>query len=221
MRLEEIKEGTKVMLSVSHQDNVYQIPTQIALNKGKLYLHPFSYKGSIINFEEFSNRHDLSFDLYANDENTQVRYVWKNVFVQVSKVKNKFYYEITTNAFNRIGQVSERREETRIRIWPRGTAYAKSINRYLQIQTYDISNSGIAFLCREKLNLVGETLQVAFEDQINDHAFRLDVRCTCIRIVDQGGTYLYGCQMQNPNKEILAYVCLKGISLAAGKENIS
>ena len=69
----------------------------------------------------------------------------------------------------------------------------------------------------EEINIIGLGLLVAFSDTIRGHEFDHTIHCRCVRRVPhkETGMYLYGCQIINLNRDILAYISLKTMNMQA------
>lgn len=216
MTLQELEKGTDVNLDICFADQSIEIPSRVVgTNENGALILPYVYQGHMIDFGMFKQR-GAFFDLYCNDQNTNIRNVFKNVNVSVVEYKNVCYYCISVRAMNSISYESDRRGDTRVPL--KGIGYINVENDYggskhISVEMQDISEKGIAFLAQEIEEIPTGEFIVNLDTLTNDSSFHLNLHVRVVRRVEKPGWTLYGCKFVHLDKDTLAYLYLRHVEM--------
>lgn len=212
MKIQELEQGTELSLEIVWGDSTYEIPSKIVLSMaGRVFVQSFTYRGKTLDLTNPSFR-GMVFNIYAPNPATGKRLVWRSVTLEMREVKEKIYYEIKTTSFRAEGQEVERRDAARIRIHLPGVVAIPDEGREINVEIYDLSREGIAFLYTQDIKLVGGLVKVYFQEQLRDHFFDVKVTARCVR-KKAGDKFLYGCHIRNLEREAAAYLNQKTLEI--------
>ena len=208
MKIQELKAGTELSLEIVWGEAHYEIPSKIVLSMaGRVFIQSFTYKGNTLDLSNPSFR-GMAFNAYASREGNGIRMMWRSIGLEMREVKGKVYYEIKTNTFSAESVDCERRDAARVKIGVPGVMRTPEDERELNVEIYDFSRDGIAFLMREDLKLIGSMVHLYFSESVRDHFFEVNVDARCVR-KKEGEWMLYGCHIRTMDKEAVAYLTQK------------
>lgn len=212
MKITELKTGTDIILEIVWGESSYEIPSKIVLSMaGRIFIQSFTYKGAVLDLENPSFR-GMAFNIYANHEDSGMRMMWRSVGLETREVKGKIYYEVKTTAFSAESRDCERRDASRVKIGVPGVVRIPESSREIDVEIFDFSRDGIAFLYKEDIKLVGSMIKVYFEEEIKEHVFEVAVDARCVR-KKPGDPILYGCHIKTMNKTAIAYLTQKTLEV--------
>lgn len=212
MKIEELPQETELVLEIVWGDSSYEIPSKIVLSMaGRVFIQAFTYKGKNLDLSNPAFR-GMAFNIYANQESSGARLMWRSVGLEMREVKGKIYYELKTNTFRAESQESERRDASRIRVGVKGVVRISEEDREFDVEIYDFSRDGVAFLMKEDVKLVGSMITVYFQESVRDHLFEVNVNARCVR-KKEGERILYGCHVRTMDNEAIAYLTQKSMEV--------
>lgn len=214
MELLDLKEGAKLILEVVWGSTKYEIPTTVAASTPDgVLIAPFTYKGKVLDFNSRYFNNMVYNIYYINNSNTRI--TWRSVLINTLKMNNKNYYIVQTNNFAKFSSSGERRDHKRIPLNIKGSIIKMPDNNEVlyPVTIADISDNGISFLALPGMDIYNKKLKVYLNDFVRGEDFNLIIMCTCVRRMTQNGLELYGCKIQTPPQDLLAYVFLKQLPL--------
>jgi len=208
MLLSELQTGDKVTLEVIWGTAVYPLNAVIyrPVNDG-IYIRAFYKNDQLLDFSNKTFR-QASYNLYAYLENGGTRIVWKNVTVEMKKIKTDYFYMITVSTFAKNSTEVNRRTDSRVKIFGPGLINIDGVEVH-SVLMKDISNSGVAFTIGEEVDLVGRMFDLEFSDEANGHKYQITAKCRAVRMVEQDHGYLVGCSITEGCKDLIFYVYYK------------
>lgn len=212
MKITELKEGTELVLEIVWGDSSYEIPSKIVLSMaGRVFIQSFTYKGATLDLNHPSFR-GMVFNIYAHPDSSGARLVWRSVSLEMRVVRAKVFYEVKASGFCADGQECERRDAQRIRIGIPGVLRIPTENREINVEIYDFSRDGVAFLSKENMKLIGALVEVFFEETVRNHPFEVHVTARCVR-KKEDERILYGCHIRAMDHDALAYLTQKSMDV--------
>lgn len=212
LKITELKEGTELVLEIVWGESSYEIPTKIVLSMaGRVFIQSFTYKGKTLDLSNPSFN-GMVFNMYASPGEDVGRLAWKSVKLEMRTVKTKIFYEVKPNTFHLEGQECERRDAKRIRLGLPGVVRIPMENREINVEIYDLSRDGVAFITEESLRLVGAMIDVFFVESIRGYQFEIHLVARCVR-KQEGDRMLYGCHIRSMDKEASTYLSQKTMDI--------
>lgn len=215
MKLQEINNGSELILEVDWGENKYEIETTaVGSNDEGLLIHPVTYNKKVLDLGG-ANDKDMVFNIHGIDPMTNSRIVWRNVQLKTIIYQGHLYYAAKTMKFNVNSSSSERRNHSRMQVDVDGVIELRGYEDGVPVHILDLSDSGISFTTTADIQIDKLPHLIRFEDEVKDDTFKLKMKCIWVRKAVVGDRVLWGCRISEVDKNVLAYICLKRLCLKA------
>lgn len=210
MLLSRLENGSIVNLELVTEDSKYELISRVSgASKNALLVEILSSERQLASLKKSDYIHAV-YNLYADDTDGK-RIGWHNVDVRSINYKQHSYRGIFTKSFNQNSSLTDRRTSERIKLVNMFGQVRSNDGSLHEVTLYDISNTGIAFLCEDD-EFLNKRIMVHLEDEINNKYYNLNVNCTCIRTGKADGKTLFGCSIAEADMAYLNYIFAKKLS---------
>lgn len=216
--LQEITSEQQLMIQIVWGDKTIEFPTKLVSHGGlSINVEPYLRQGRPLELN-VGIESGIICNMFADDIKTGQRISWRNIDLKSTTYNNALVYAISTNKFNRISKVDERRIHDRIKFNKEGTVRDKCWTEKYKIIINDISDNGISFYVPNNFERKSNQFVVEFSDQVNGELFQLRVECRYVHTKQKDNLTVYGCEIVNNNREYLLYGCLKRLMMSKEKK---
>ncbi|MCR5271385.1 MAG: PilZ domain-containing protein [Lachnospiraceae bacterium] len=216
MQLQALKEGEPVTLEVIWGGVVYPLSSSVYKVMGDgVWIKAFYKNGQLLDFSNKAFK-SAQFNFYAFIDGGKDRVVWKNVVIELKKAKEALFYQISVSVFARESVEANRRDNERVSLFLEAeitTDYGKTY----PVMMRDISNSGIGFTIKKDVDLVAQSFQIKFEDEVRGTTYSITAQCKGARKVKNENDFLVGCQIEKAPKNLLYYIYYKTVDEKVGE----
>jgi c-di-GMP-binding flagellar brake protein YcgR len=214
MFLHDIRIGDKLNLELIIDNKSYIIPNQaIATQENQVWIDAFQFGGAVI---DFSNKKFANIRFHLHGYNAKkVPFCWKNVQLTLDDHEGRQCYLVTCKQFHSMGSEENRRNEQRVLIKTNADMQWRKGGYSLPVALRDISDSGVAFVSPQQMNLKGEHLVLELNETVLANKYWVKMECVCVRIEKKENHYLYGCKFQVVDQKLLQYVFSKRMEARA------
>ena len=207
-KIDDIRSGQNVTLEIQWGEGDYEMPSQVIGNiDGKLLLKPYVYNGVVVKMMSEDNQ-DMSINLHCIDDEGN-RKVFNEVNISSQTYKDEIIYEVSADSYNSFAQSSERRSYKRTVIDYPGRLITEKGNMLKEVTIKDISDGGISFMISSDYKIDQKKVVLTWEDKIQGKQFNIRVHGMVSRHEKDGDNTVYGCEIMEPDRDLLMYILLK------------
>lgn len=209
MKLNELVLTQKVILQIVWGEQKVEFTTEVVevLDDG-VYVSAALHDGKPLEFNISSDSRVMC-HIFADDFKNNNRVSWKNVAVKTVTRADGMAYLLTTNSYNSLANIDDRRKENRVKIQKKAKLYDGSASDPVDIMIFDISDAGLSFYAPVNYSPSSPRFTIMFNDSVADQDFAMKIECVTARTKSAVGMMLYGCEIVATNREYLLYGCLK------------
>lgn len=196
MQIDEIAVGGAVEIEVILSNKAINFKSQVALIKNNSILI------SCIKFNDhtigFPSKYKLNF-LYVHNGKL---YKWENAIIKLVRYDGTIYHKVDLSGD---GKLYNRRDFFRLYIGEKMPIYINTANGATAIQALvkDISESGIGFITREKLD-IDRTVRIKLKN--NNTVIDLSGIIVRKEYLEHLKSYLYGCKFNEKNNDLGKFI---------------
>lgn len=215
MLINKVKAGSKVVLQAEKSENSIEFESIVVFGQEEgLFIEPILYDNHMINFRKTNEV--LYTATVVNNEDSKL-YIWPDITIKAVMAKGRKLYHLLVSEED-IRPIN-RRDTFRLPLGLAGAAQIGTNKKVHDIYVRDISATGIAFICKDKIELPAEdTIHIIFEDK--DLNIKLNIRCMQVRTAEANDKTLYGCRFTQRNDEIYRYIQRRQQYNQAKKNNL-
>ena len=207
-RIDDIRSGQDVTLEIMWGDGDFEIPSQaLGSIEGRLLLKPYVHNGVAVKMVSEDNE-DMTINLHCFDEEGN-RKVFNGVCISSHTYRDEKLYEVTAGPYNQYAQSSERRSYKRTEINFPGKLITEKGDKLKEITIKDISDGGISFMVSSEYKIDRKKVVLTWDDKIQGKEFHIKVHGFVSRSKEEGGNTVYGCEIMEPDRDLLMYILLK------------
>lgn len=208
MKLSDLNAGQKVIIQIVWDGQTMEFYSEVTgvSDKGA-YLTPYLHQGTPLELT-VNNNSKATCNLFTDSPENNKRISWRSIELSTIDKKGSKLYHVTTNAFNSMANLDDRRNHDRVVIHKDGKIHIPETGQQTAVKIHDISNVGLSFFAPLSFQPASNQIVVLLNDTINDNTFNLKVACTVARSYNRNGMTFYGCRITEENKEYILYSCL-------------
>ena len=213
--IQKIMEGSKVVVQAEDENNSIQFHSIVVFGDEEgLFIEPILHNEKLINFKDTDG---ILYTANIVNEEDKKLYVWPGVIIKAVIARDRKIYHLLISESN--VSPTNRREAFRLPLGLTGSAQIGANNKIHSIYIKDISATGIAFFCDEKVEVKGEELiHITLDDKTLNT--KLNMRCIKVRTAEVQDKILFGCKFIQKNDEIFRYIQRRQLYNQAKKNNL-
>ncbi len=220
MTIEELAPGQAVKIEVIIGNSSFELNSSVVgtNNTTGILVEPYLYDNNVVDFSVYK-KNDIVFNVHCIDKVTGRRMAWRNVALSLINYKGKSYYSIDSRGFGSRAVSSDRRKDDRSKLFCTGDC--SFAGNKVPVNMIDISDSGVAFLARNKIVDKGDAVGITFSDVAHGTDFFMEIYCKIVRMEERADGVFYAGSILDKHNKFLAYLCFKRLdekqSKAEGK----
>jgi len=207
-KIDDVRSGQQVTLEILWGEGDYELPSEVLGNiDGKLLLKPVVHNGVVVKMMSEDNE-DMTINLHCLDEDGN-RKVFNEVKITSQTYKEEIIYEVSADSYNAYAQSSERRSYKRMAIDYPGKLITEKGSLLKEVVIKDISDGGISFMISSDYKIDQKKIVLTWDDKIRGKEFHIRVHGSVSRTEKAGDNTIYGCEIMEPDRDLLMYILLK------------